>query len=170
MKTTLILFSILTFNFVSAQVKLTENTLQADTSIKRGISISDFSFITEYWQGKGFGEKCEELWMPAIGEQMHGTFRLQGNNKLSFAEFMTISKDSLGYVLKVVHFNPDFSTWEEKDKTTDFRFIKAEKNTAWFSGLTFRLNERNELIIYLALKEEGKEFYEEKFVFRKSTL
>jgi hypothetical protein len=167
---------LLLFTFVTyagfAQVKLTEHTLKADPQEIQGEGkITDFSWLTGYWKGKGFGGNCEELWMPARGGQMHGTFRFESEGKLSFAEFMTICRDSSGFVLKLVHFNPDHTTWEDKNKTTDFRFVKAEKNGIWFNGLTMELNENKELVIYLALRNEGnKSYYEEKFVFTKSTL
>ncbi len=38
------------------------------------ISIEDFSFLTGYWSGEGFGGDTEEMWMPAVDGKMFGIF------------------------------------------------------------------------------------------------
>ena len=80
---------------------------------------------------------------------------------------MSILEDSLGYVLKVKHFTRDFTGWEEKDKSVNFRFIKVEKEALYFKGITFIKEKENILKIYLAFKNKDGSYREEVFEFSK---
>jgi hypothetical protein len=62
--------------------------------------------------------------------------------------------------IKLKHFNRDLSPWEEKDKWVEFKLIKIEGQTAWFSGLTYH-REGDILIIKLSLKSKEKSWVEE---------
>lgn len=97
---------------------------------------------------------------------MHGIFRMEQEGKLIFTEYMSILKDSISFVMKIKHFTPEFDGWEEKDEATEFRFIKKENNTLYFSGLTATLVDNNHLNIYVAFKEDEKTT-EELFAFKK---
>jgi hypothetical protein len=48
---------------------------------------------------------------------------------------MTVEDDTLS--LKVKHFNPDFSAWEEKEDHVTFRLVKKEDDALHFGGLSF---------------------------------
>ncbi len=150
-----------------AQNKLTDHVYRLGDGKSELATIEDFSLLVGDWTGEGMGGKCDELWMPSRAGQMHGVFRMSADDKLVFTEFMTIMEDSLSYVMKIKHFSPDFDGWEEKDETVDFRFIRKDNFTLYFSGLTATRKDDNHLDIYVAMKNDDGTTSEELFAFKK---
>jgi len=168
MKTIFTLFvTCLLMQSCSAQHKLTEHVYKLKDETPATASIEDFGILEGDWSGTGLGGQVDELWMPAMAGQMHGVFRMEEEGNLIFTEFMTILEDSLSYVMKIKHFSPTFDGWEEKNESTDFRFIKKEDNTLYFSGLTAIRKDDKHLNIYVAMKQEDGSITEELFVFKK---
>jgi hypothetical protein len=66
-------------------------------------------------------------------------------------------------ILRLKHFNPDLTGWEEKDKSVDFKFVKKDGKYLYFSGLTFERASKDELNIYLALRQRDGTLKEETF-------
>lgn len=93
---------------------LCTTTAHADTT---DVTIEDFGFLAGFWQGEGFGGQSEEMWMPPSNGRMFGVFTQTNDNALVFSEYMEISQQEGGWVLRLKHFNPDFSGWEEKPTT-----------------------------------------------------
>ena len=157
------------FLFLSchAQQKLTENILQYEDHANDA-SIDTFKLLEGSWTGEGLGGQFDELWMPPRDQQMHGVFRLERDGKLVFTEYMSIMKDSIGYSMKIKHYSPDFSGWEEKDDHVDFRFIKKEGDWIYFSGLTIHRKGEQHLDIYVAFKQEDGSHKEELFTYTKN--
>jgi len=151
-----------------AQEKITEHVYKLNNGKSEIATISDFSILEGDWSGTGLGGQVDELWMPARAEQMHGVFRMEENGELIFTEYMTILKDSLSYLMKVKHFSPEFKGWEEKDDAIEFRYIKKENNTLYFSGLTAVRKDANHLDIYVAFKNDNGTTTEEIFTFTKN--
>ncbi|WP_200974214.1 DUF6265 family protein [Echinicola sp. 20G] len=118
-------------------------------------NLSDLSWMVGFWKGNGFGGECEELWLPQQGNSMVGIFRFIENGKLVFSEYMAILEEEGKLQLKVKHFWADFTGWEEKEKWVNFRFIKTEGQTAYFSGLTIR-REGEKMILKLAMEHNGE--------------
>ncbi len=152
----------------TAQTQLTENVYKIDSAASSGkASAEDFAMLVGHWTGTGLGGVCDENWLSPADNRMHGVFRLVKDGKIVFTEYMSILQDSAGWALKVKHFTPDFVGWEAKDKSVDFRFIRAEKNALYFSGITFIVEENKKLTIYLAFRQKDKTYREEVFVFTK---
>ena len=150
-----------------AQSLSTEHVYKADSAtVAQAATIADFSMLAGNWTGKGLGGDCDESWLSPADNRMHGIFRLVKDGKIVFTEYMSILQDSAGWALKVKHFTPEFIGWEAKDKSVDFRFIRAEKNALYFSGITF-LTEGNELTIYIAFRQKDRSYREEVFTFEK---
>ncbi|MEK7265960.1 MAG: DUF6265 family protein [Pseudomonadota bacterium] len=100
--------------------------------------ISDAAFLTGHWIGQGLGACVEEIMAPAAGGQIMGMFRqMKPEGGLRFYEFYTIAEESGSLILKIKHFNPDLTGWEEKDDTVNFALVAIEGTTAYFDGLTF---------------------------------
>ena len=150
----------------SAQNKITEHVYKLNDGGSQSATISDFGILEGDWTGAGLGGDCDELWLPARDNQMHGIFRMEQDGALIFTEYLSILEDSISYIMKVKHFSPQFVGWEEKDDAAEFRFIKKEKNTLYFSGLTAERIDDNHLNIYVAFKEDNKTT-EEVFTFKK---
>ncbi|MCC6242407.1 MAG: hypothetical protein IT353_06175 [Gemmatimonadaceae bacterium] len=71
-------------------------------------------------------------------------------------------------VPRLKHFNPDLTGWEEKDRFVEFAFVAKTDDAIYFSGLTYQRVGRDELRIYLAMREQGRELREETFTFRRA--
>ena len=156
MKTLLIIPIFFLFASVSfSQVR----TLEKDQTPGKG-KVEDLSWIEGVWVGTGLGGDCEEVWMPAVDGHMIGTFRFWEDGKLVFSEFMNIVQEGETFSMKLKHFNPDLSPWEEKDKWTTFRLVEIGENFVSFSGLTMQ-RIGDEMILQLALTENGVRKIEE---------
>jgi hypothetical protein len=138
-----------------AQEPLTENTMKlADGASSPAASISDVSWLSGYWRGTGFGGDLEEVWSRPSADRMHGIFTLTQKHKPIFSEAMLLVEEDGSLALKVKHFNPDFTGWEEKDDFVRFRLVRLGENEAYFHGLTFR-RDSDALSIYIVMTREG---------------
>lgn len=153
-----------TSSAVFAQEMLTPHTMKvADGTKAADASLADFSWLQGQWSGEGLGAKCDETWSAAAGGCMVGTFRMVKDDKLVFSEFFMLVKTDEGVVLKLKHFNPDLTGWEEKDKSVDFPLVKVEGKTAWFGGLTYQLQDDGSLKAYVAMKQKDGTYSEGQF-------
>lgn len=131
-------------------------------------NIEDLDWVVGYWTGTGLGGECDETWMPAVDGSMVGTFRFWQDGKLVFSEFMNLIQEEETFYLKLKHFNPDLSGWEEKEEWTIFPLVSVEKNTIWFHGFTMkRIGDK--MVLYLEISENGKTQLVE-FNYSKTTL
>lgn len=130
--------------------------------------IKDLHWLVGYWSGTGLGGECEEVWMPAKDGHMIGTFRFWNEGKLIFSEFMHLKQEGESITMKIKHFNPDLSGWEEKEDWTTFSLIELGDKKAWFDGLTLE-RKGDELVIWVELEEKGEPKLE-KFTYHKKTL
>ncbi len=164
-----IIFATLLFStYTIGQVKLTENTLKIERHQKSAKADENtMAWMEGNWTGKGLGGDVEESWSKPKGGVMMGMFRLIKDNKPSFYEFMTFSVKNGVFMLRLKHFTGDMVSWEEKEKTVNFRFIKKEGKRYYFQGLTFENTSKNELRIYLALTQKDKKYKEMFFKFTK---
>ena len=136
------------------QSKLTENTKRLDAESKPGrASIDDVSWLQGTWRGEGLGGVCEEVWSPPLAGSLVGTFRLIKDDKLEFSEFFFLLEDNGSLSLKLKHFDAKFHGWELKDRFVEFKLIKVDGKTAWFSGLTYRLNDDGSLNAFVAIRQ-----------------
>ena len=118
-------------------------------------SIEELDWLVGYWTGTGLGGECDETWMPPVDGNMVGTFRFWSEGKLAFTEFMNMVQEGDTFYLKLKHFNPDLSGWEEKEEWTVFRLVETGPNTIWFDGFTMkRLGD--EMQLWLELEENGE--------------
>ncbi len=121
------------------------------------VSFDDFGWLVGFWEGEAFGGNFEEVWLPASGGSMCGTFKLMTNNNVNFYEIFTITIDSTGPVLRLKHFNADFTGWEEKDEIVTFPFISASDGELHFDGLIYRKRSEKTMQIILKIKNsDGK--------------
>ena len=116
-------------------------------------SIEDFAFLTGYWKGTGFGGESEEMWMPPVAGKMFGIFKQSSDSELIFTEFMEITEVDGEFKLRLKHFNPDFSGWEEKQDHVIFPWVSVSPNKAVFGALSYELVEPDKLKIELRLRE-----------------
>jgi len=131
-------------------------------------TLADVAWLQGRWTGDGLGGVNEELWSPPGGGVMMGMYRLLKDGKPVFYEFLMLAEESGSLVMKLKHFNPDFSGWEEKTGFVTFKLVAVEPRAVYFSGLTFLREGDDELHIYLRLREKSGEVREEVFKMRRA--
>jgi hypothetical protein len=100
-----------------------------------------------------------------------GMFRYSRDGEPGFYEFVLFEEIAGSIMLRIRHFNRDFSGWEGQaaSETVDFPLVAIEGNTAYFDGTTFHLTEEGKLEVGLNIEtEEGVRY--EKFDYRKVPL
>jgi hypothetical protein len=117
------------------------------------VSIDDFDFLTGTWAGNGMAGESEEVWMPPSAGRMFGIFKQSSEDGLIFTEFMEITEVAGEFILRLKHFNPDFTGWEEKDDYLTFRLVSVSENKATFGSLTYEVIENTNLKIHLDMKQ-----------------
>lgn len=158
-------------SFVLAAAPLaaqTPNTIPAPADAVRA-TIADIAWLTGEWTGTGLGGVSEETWSAPAAGGMIGMYRLLVDGKPSFYEFMNLVEENGSLVLKLKHFNPDLTGWEDKDKFVSFRLAKLAPNEAWFGGLTFRRLDANRMETFLAIRERSGAIREERFQMTRKT-
>lgn len=143
------------------------NNAQADTA---DVTIEDFGFLSGFWQGEGFGGQSEEMWMPPSNGRMFGVFTQTNDNELVFSEYMEISQQEEGWVLRLKHFNPDFSGWEEKSDYVSFKFDSVSENKAVFGGLSYEVIDYNKLVVSLRMRQDDGSVTTEYFNFSRVSI
>lgn len=153
---------------LAAQSPLTEHTVTLDDPEARyTMEVGDADWLVGTWRGEGFGGTVEEVWLPAAHGQMIGTFRHYRDDDAGFSEIMALGAVDGQTLLRVKHFNPDFTGWETQDESVDFRFVEADVRTLRFRGLTLTSPSSDRLEIYLAMRGSDGEVREELLSYRR---
>lgn len=130
-------------------------------------SIADMAWLAGHWTGTGLGGRCEETWTAPDAGVMVGTFRLIKDEKTVFYEFLTLSVIAGRIVMRLKHFNPDMTGWEEKEKFVEFTHTGTEGNVFDFGALRFVRESADRLTILLKLRSKDGSVREEKFAMRR---
>lgn len=116
----------------------TEHTYQlAPDETRPAATLDDAAFLVGSWTGTAFGGTFEEVWNAPSAGTMIGLFKLNGDEGVAFYEILLLSVEDGTLSLKVKHFSPDFSAWEDKSEYVNFRLVKKEKDALHFGGLSF---------------------------------
>ncbi|NEN24762.1 hypothetical protein G3O08_14750 [Cryomorpha ignava] len=136
-----------------------ENTLKySETEASPKAKLQDLAWIAGHWKGKAMGGEIEEVWTPALGGSMMGSFKLVADGKVLFYELETITEENETLILRIKHFSDDLKGWEEKDETEDFKLVKLTEGAAYFDQLTFKKVGDDLLNIYIVIAtEKGEE-------------
>ena len=152
---------------VAAQATKTEHTFKLDDpEVRVPGTLDDVAWMVGSWTGEGFGGTIEEVWNPASLGTMVGMFKFMGDDEVGFYELMLLAEEEGSLVIKVKHFNADFSAWEDKTEHITFRLVSTEDGAVHFSGLSFYQVGDDEIHVYIALHNEDK-VWEEKLVYRR---
>ena len=152
---------------VSAQSRNTEHTLKLDDPANRpAATIDQLAWLTGTWEGEAFGGRFEEHWSaPSVGT-MAGTWKLIQDDAVSFYEFAVFVEEEGSLALKLKHFRADMTGWEEKEDYVTFRLVEITDEGAFFSGLSYRRQGPDRVLVHLALRRQG-ELVEEEMTFRR---
>jgi hypothetical protein len=130
-------------------------------------TLSSLAWLQGHWVGEGLGGVSEELWSPAAGGTMMGMYRLLKDGKPVFYEFLMLVEENGTVAMKLKHFNPDFTGWEEKTGFVTFKLVAVEDRAVHFDGLSFLRDADDSLRIYLLLKDKDGKVREELFKMRR---
>ena len=131
-------------------------------------TIDVMAWLAGRWEGEGLGGYNEEIWSAPRGGVMIGMYRHLKDDRPVFYEFLMFVEEKGTIVLKLKHFNPDFSGWEEKKDYVDFPLVKVEERAVHFDGLSFVRESDNALRIYLLLRDKNGQVREEEFRMRRT--
>jgi hypothetical protein len=143
-----------------------QNTLSSDAPAPKA-TLQDVSWIAGHWRGEAFGGQIEEIWSPALGGSMMGSFKMVMKGEVNFYELMHIQEIEGTLLLQIRHFNQDFTGWETQNESEDFKLVKISKDHIYFDGLTFERVSANEMNIYVLTSEAAETPTEAKFSYKR---
>ena len=109
---------------------------QAPPAVTEAVSPLDHAaWLAGRWVGTGMDGEVEEVWSPASGRQMIGHFRYSREGAPEFYEIMMLDLTETGIRMRVKHFNPDFTAWEDKAEWVEFEPVSTSPDQLIFNGL-----------------------------------
>ncbi|MBL8547294.1 MAG: hypothetical protein JNL81_12585 [Hyphomonadaceae bacterium] len=117
------------------------------------ITINDAAWIAGRWVGEGFDGQMEEVWSPPVGGQMVGHFRYWRNGEPQFYEIMMMDVADGGVRMRVKHFNPDFTGWEDRSEWHTFEPVSASPDALIFNGLEIRREGEDRLVMTIRMRQ-----------------
>jgi hypothetical protein len=156
---TLLLATLLALSLTAfAQERLTERTLKPNPGKQSPpATVADMAWMAGSWNCEALGGLAEEIWSAPRNGGMMGMFRLIKNGSPVFYELFTLVEDNGSLILRLKHFNPNMTGWEEKDQTIDFPLVAKEPGVIYFDGMTFKRESPDAVTIFLAIhsKKDG---------------
>lgn len=128
--------------------------------------IEKLNFLQGNWISEKWGGTIEEYWSAPNGNTIIGMFRFIKDGELQFTEHFLVIEEGDKLTLKLRHFNPDFTGWEDQNTFVEFPSVKIDEKLAKFEGISYELIEASKLKILLEMEENGKIEHEE-FIFEK---
>ena len=96
-------------------------------------TINDFSFLQGHWRGGDENFVFEEIWSEPGGSVMTAMARGVAGDAVRILEYVIISEEPDGIVMRFKHFNPDYSVWEgEEDAPLTLQLASLEGADALF--------------------------------------
>jgi hypothetical protein len=152
----------------SAQDKLTERTFRLKPgATSPPATIADMAWLAGHWTGEALGGLSEEIWSEPGAGSMMGMYRLIKGGKPVFYELLTIVEQNGSLMLRLKHFNPDLTGWEEKQKTIDFPLVAKRDGAVHFDGMSFHPKGNDALVVYLAIHQKDGTVREEAFSYKR---
>lgn len=157
--------------FVAAAAGAAEHRTEHTFGLAEGetapaATLDDAAWLIGTWKGKAFGQDFEQFWSAPSADSMIGTFKLMNEGDVSFYELLMLSVDEGTLSLKVKHFNPDFTAWEDKADFINFRLVKFDEDELHFSGLSFYRRDDGNMDAYIVMRSDAG-LREEKLVYRR---
>lgn len=139
-----------------AQERLTEHTLKLALGAKSPeATLADISWLAGHWAAPALGGEAEEIWSPPKAGSMMGMYRLVRDGRPVLYELLTLVEEGGSLILRLKHFGPDLTGWEEKEKTVDFRLVSVGEGSVHFEGMSFHREGDGKLNVYLAVERQG---------------
>ena len=91
---------------------------------------------------------------------MLGIYRHLTDEESNFSEFIQLKEEDGTVKLRLKHFNPDLSGWEEKDDYVEFPLVAVETGRAEFKGLIYEQLDNGGMKVTLTLHDKEKTWQE----------
>ncbi len=138
---------------LNAQGRHTEHTIKLDSGMTSPpATLADVAWLEGHWRGPGLGGISEEFWMEPSGGAMPGVFRTVADGEVIFYEMFALTEHEGSLVLRLKHFNPDMTGWEDKEEMVTFRLAHVEPGLIQFNSLTYRLETDDSMRIHVAIR------------------
>jgi hypothetical protein len=151
---------------LAAEPYTTHTYRLADGEAPPAATLSDVAWFVGAWEGDCFDVRCEEVWNPPSAGTMAGLFKLYGDDGVLFYELMLLTVEDGTLLMKIKHFNADFSAWEDKADYVSFPLVALDPDAVHFRGLSFYRRGPDELDIWIALTRDG-DVREHKLAYRR---
>jgi hypothetical protein len=146
------------------QERVTERTFKLAPGAKSPpATLADMAWLAGHWRGPALGGESEEIWSPPRAGSMMGMYRLIRDGKTVFYELQTLVEENGSLILRLKHFNPDLTGWEEKQKTIDFPLVSLGKGAVHFEEMSFHPTGDSSMTVYLAIQGKDGAVHEEAF-------
>lgn len=122
-------------------------------------TVADAAWLIGQWSGDGIsGAEAHESWLAPSGTTMVGIFvQEQPDGAIMFTEHMYLMEHEGSLVVRLKHFNPDLTGWEEKDGMVTFRLLSAEPCALYFHALTYRCDGDGRMVVAVRMKSDRPE-------------
>ena len=90
---------------------------------------------------------------------MVGMFKLFGDDGVAMYELMVMTVEDGTLSLKIRHFNPDFTAWEDKTEDVTLQLVKKEDNALHFGMVSFYRRNDDRIDAYILFRD-GDEVFE----------
>ncbi|HUE86125.1 MAG TPA: DUF6265 family protein [Vicinamibacterales bacterium] len=167
MTTLLTTAALLTSILLAAAPALAQTPGPAETAARAKATLADFSWLIGEWDGTGLGGETQEMWSPPAGGAMMGLFRQLKAGQLVFYEFLTLVERDGSVVLRLKHFHPDLTGWEEKAQVLEFPLVSLTPTQAVFNAMTFAHETPDAFSVRLRLEDKSGTVREELFEYRR---
>lgn len=133
-------------------------------------TLAQMGWLAGQWEGTGIGgAPSRESWFAPMATTMTGMFvQEDGKGEVRFSEFLQVMAENGSLVLRLKHFNPDLTSWEEKNETTDFRLVAIEEGAAYFNGLTLRRDGPDGMLAAVRVRQKDGKIEELVFRYRRA--
>ena len=143
-------------SIVGEKIIIDPNKKMTDVTDKKlEPTLENISWISGNWKGEAFGGITQENWSEPLGDSMMATFKLVTDNKVTFYEIEVIREVENSLILQLKHFHNDLKGWETKDETVDFPLKEITANKVVFEGMTFERISKNEMNVYVDIKNDN---------------
>jgi hypothetical protein len=117
-------------------------------------AIELMAWIAGTWRGVAAGAESEEIWsMPNAGTML-GMYRMTRDARPVFYELLALTEESGSLVLRLKHFHPDLTGWEERADSVTMPLVAVREDRIYFEGLTFEPQADDGLTIYVAIEDQ----------------
>lgn len=154
---------------VAAPLAAQETRMAQPGEAPGSASLADAAWLIGTWSGTGIeGAEAHESWLAPSGDTMVGLFVQEtAAGGIMFSEHMYLMEQAGSLAVKLKHFNPDLTGWEDKDGMITFRLIAAEPCALYFNALTYRCDGTGGMVVTVRMKSNAPEPQELVFRFKR---